>query len=137
MEMLAWPMLGPSTRSIPMAFTFLQQPCVSFVSSRLLARPVAPFPHLKVEANRGHKADLEVDNELHEYEQGDDDEDNEELQHRRFRTRGREDEKDYDKDPEFADILGSCFENPQAAKAKVNAKFIYFFFPFFLVRSLL
>ncbi|XP_058068259.1 uncharacterized protein LOC131217353 isoform X2 [Magnolia sinica] len=32
--------------------------------------------------------------------------------------RGREEEKDYDRDPEFAEILGSCFDNPQKAQSR-------------------
>ncbi|XP_057246896.1 uncharacterized protein LOC104900270 isoform X4 [Beta vulgaris subsp. vulgaris] len=36
---------------------------------------------------------------------------------RRFRE--REEEKDYDKDPEFAEILGSCLDNPDKAQSKV------------------
>lgn len=33
--------------------------------------------------------------------------------------RGRQDEKDYDKDPEFAEILGSYFDDPQKAQSTV------------------
>lgn len=34
---------------------------------------------------------------------------------------GREGEqKDYDKDPEFAEILGSCIDDPDEAKSKVS-----------------
>lgn len=34
--------------------------------------------------------------------------------------RGREEEKDYDRDPEFAEILGSCLDDPQKARSKVS-----------------
>ncbi|XP_020672887.1 uncharacterized protein LOC110092598 [Dendrobium catenatum] len=34
--------------------------------------------------------------------------------------RARRDEKDYDRDPELADILGSCFDDPKKAQAKVE-----------------
>ena len=38
----------------------------------------------------------------------------------RNRFRGREGEKDYDRDPEFAEILGSCLDDPQKARSKVT-----------------
>lgn len=34
--------------------------------------------------------------------------------------RGGRDEKDYDRDPELAEILGSCFDDPQKAQARVS-----------------
>ncbi|KAH0451138.1 hypothetical protein IEQ34_018437 [Dendrobium chrysotoxum] len=34
--------------------------------------------------------------------------------------RARRDEKDYDRDPELADILSSCFDDPKKAQAKVE-----------------
>nr|GMC65389.1 DNA-directed RNA polymerase I subunit rpa2 [Ipomoea batatas] len=37
--------------------------------------------------------------------------------------RGRGDEKDFDRDPEFADILGSCVDNPQKAMSKIDDRF--------------
>lgn len=37
-----------------------------------------------------------------------------------YRGRRSEEGKDYDKDPEFADILGSCLDDPQRAKSKVS-----------------
>ncbi|KAG9455579.1 hypothetical protein H6P81_000087 [Aristolochia fimbriata] len=36
--------------------------------------------------------------------------------------RGREDEKNHDKDPEFADILGTCLEDPVKAKERVEER---------------
>ncbi|KAI4332046.1 hypothetical protein L6164_016986 [Bauhinia variegata] len=41
----------------------------------------------------------------------------------RFSRRGlydARDEKDYDRDPEFAEIIGSCLEDPQKAQSKVS-----------------
>lgn len=36
--------------------------------------------------------------------------------------RGREEEeKKYDRDPEFAEILGSCLDDPQKARSKVSS----------------
>ncbi|KAB2019354.1 hypothetical protein ES319_D08G292600v1 [Gossypium barbadense] len=34
--------------------------------------------------------------------------------------RGREEEKNYDKDPEFAEILGSCLDDPEKARSKME-----------------
>ncbi|XP_020581600.1 uncharacterized protein LOC110025455 isoform X2 [Phalaenopsis equestris] len=36
--------------------------------------------------------------------------------------RARRDEKDYDRDPEIADILGSCFDDPKKAQSKVEER---------------
>ncbi|XP_020265249.1 uncharacterized protein LOC109840857 isoform X2 [Asparagus officinalis] len=36
--------------------------------------------------------------------------------------RGREDEKQYDRDPEFAEILGSCLDDPQKAQSKIEER---------------
>ena len=33
---------------------------------------------------------------------------------------GREEEMDYDRNPEFAEILGSCLDDPQKARSKVR-----------------
>lgn len=65
---------------------------------------------------------LERDEEI--YDEDDDgvgnEEDEEELP-QRGGFRGREEEKDYDKDPEFADILGNCLDDPDKARAKVSS----------------
>lgn len=37
---------------------------------------------------------------------------------RRFREKGED--KDYDRDPEFAEILGSCLDDPDKARSKVR-----------------
>ncbi|XP_021912001.1 uncharacterized protein LOC110825782 isoform X2 [Carica papaya] len=36
--------------------------------------------------------------------------------------KGREDEKDYDRDPEFAEILGSSLDDPQKARSKMEKR---------------
>lgn len=36
-------------------------------------------------------------------------------------SRGRDHEKDYDRDPEFAEILGSCLDDPEKARSKVSS----------------
>jgi len=38
---------------------------------------------------------------------------------RRFRE--REEQRDYDRDPEFAEILGSCLHDPGKAQSKVSS----------------
>lgn len=35
--------------------------------------------------------------------------------------RGKDDRKDYDRDPEFAEILGSCLDDPEKARSKVSS----------------
>ena len=41
---------------------------------------------------------------------------------------GKKEDINYDKDPEFADILGDCLDNPEKAQKKVTkfTSFIYF-----------
>lgn len=41
--------------------------------------------------------------------------------------RARRDERDYDRDPELAEILGSCFEDPKKAQSKVLLLICLFF----------
>ncbi|KAK6941421.1 Protein of unknown function DUF3531 [Dillenia turbinata] len=38
------------------------------------------------------------------------------------RLGGKEEERDYDKDPEFAEILGSCLDDPQKAQSKMEER---------------
>ncbi|MBA0584966.1 hypothetical protein Gorai_015759, partial [Gossypium raimondii] len=42
--------------------------------------------------------------------------------------RGREEEKNYDKDPEFAEILGSCLDDPEKARFDFSNSYIWFEF---------
>lgn len=54
-------------------------------------------------------------------EDEDDDRDENEFEFSaRGAYRGREEERDYDRDPEFAEILGSCLDDPQKARSKVS-----------------
>lgn len=48
--------------------------------------------------------------------------DDEELDGPKKRFKGREDEKDYDRDPEFAEILGSCLDDPEKARSKMEQR---------------
>lgn len=50
----------------------------------------------------------------------DGDEDDEFLPRSGFR--GREEEMDYDRNPEFAEILGSCLDDPQKARSKMEER---------------
>lgn len=42
----------------------------------------------------------------------------------RFRL-GGEEEMDYDRNPEFAEIIGSCLDDPQKARSKVRHVYMY------------
>lgn len=55
---------------------------------------------------------------IYDFDEQEDEED--ELSSRNGFT-GREGERNYDKDPEFADILGSCLDDPQKARSKVSS----------------
>ncbi|XP_021276234.1 uncharacterized protein LOC110410703 isoform X2 [Herrania umbratica] len=86
-------------------------PAVKF-SLQKYASPKASF--LVVKAKRSQEMgaqnmEIEMDEE----------EDNEEYE-ARGGFRGREEEKNYDKDPEFAEILGSCLDDPQKARSKME-----------------
>ncbi|XVE54134.1 hypothetical protein DITRI_Ditri03aG0056700 [Diplodiscus trichospermus] len=58
--------------------------------------------------------DIEMDEEEEE-----EDDDSEEYE-ARSGFRGKEEEKNYDKDPEFAEILGSCLDDPEKARSKME-----------------
>lgn len=46
-----------------------------------------------------------------------------------YRGRKKEEDINYDKDPEFADILGDCLDNPEKAQKKVQKeKFIIYIY---------
>lgn len=63
------------------------------------------------------------ENDEDNYQENDDDEEEEEDESRFSGGRGfrgREEEKDYDRDPEFAEILGSFLGNPDKARSKIE-----------------
>lgn len=62
---------------------------------------------------------IDVDVEV-EVEDEDVDVEDKTTSRKAYRGRRSEEGKDYDKDPEFADILGSCLDDPQRAKSKVS-----------------
>ncbi|KAF5204056.1 putative structural maintenance of chromosomes-like protein [Thalictrum thalictroides] len=57
-----------------------------------------------------------------EVDEDDSDDEDEEFSSSRKQFRGREEEKDYDRDPEFAEILGGCFDEPEKAQARVEER---------------
>ncbi|GLT72282.1 hypothetical protein SLA2020_442320 [Shorea laevis] len=65
----------------------------------------------------------EFEEEKPEYEEDDEDEDElEDGFSARGGYRGREEEKDYDRDPELAEILGNCLDDPQKARSKMEER---------------
>ncbi|XP_027175600.1 uncharacterized protein LOC113775067 [Coffea eugenioides] len=64
------------------------------------------------------------DNDADNYYENDDDDDDDDGDESQFSSgrgfRGREEEKDYDRDPEFAEILGSFLDNPDKARSKME-----------------
>jgi hypothetical protein len=59
--------------------------------------------------------------EFEEVDDGDDDEVEDEFSaKKRGVYRAKKEKIDYDKDPEFADILGDCLDNPDKAQKKVK-----------------
>ncbi|KAL5768683.1 hypothetical protein ACOSQ2_015466 [Xanthoceras sorbifolium] len=73
------------------------------------ARPRPSGPALFVSNAKKLKTEADIDDE----------EEDAETRSRR-RGGGREQYKDYDKDPEFADILGNCLDDPQKAQSKME-----------------
>ncbi|KAF5743025.1 dna-directed rna polymerase i subunit rpa2 [Tripterygium wilfordii] len=73
---------------------------------------------------RAQEQKIRVEEDRFDYDDDDDDDgvadEDESPAHRRFRRRGEE--KDYDKDPEFAEILGSCLDDPQKARSKMEER---------------
>lgn len=72
---------------------------------------------------KAKKLEEEEELDIDDDENYSDDEEEEDDGQQNIRSRrkvgGREHERDYDKDPEFAEILGSCLDDPQKARSKV------------------
>lgn len=84
---------------------------------------LAPFPAVKVSIQNitGPRTSFFIMKAKKLQREVDKDEEKEEAEKAsRGRTRGKEQEKDYDRDPEFAEILGSCLDDPQKARSKVS-----------------
>ncbi|KAK6273546.1 hypothetical protein POUND7_010629 [Theobroma cacao] len=110
----AFSLQAPNITRPEFSFRFNCFPPFSAVNFSLqkYASPKASF--LVVKAKRSHEMsaqNLEIEM--------DEEEDNEEYE-ARSGFRGREEEKNYDKDPEFAEILGSCLDDPQKARSKME-----------------
>ncbi|PIA42213.1 hypothetical protein AQUCO_02100230v1 [Aquilegia coerulea] len=71
-------------------------------------------------SKRNQKLQEEIIDIEAEVDSDDDDEDEEFSSRKPFR--GREEEKDYDRDPEFAEILGGCVDEPEKAQARVEER---------------
>ncbi|MBA0737653.1 hypothetical protein Gogos_011107 [Gossypium gossypioides] len=88
---------------------------VKFALRSHYASPKASFSMLKAKRREedisSQPFDIEMDDEY-----GDDNEGYEASSG----FRGREEEKNYDKDPEFAEILGSCLDDPEKARSKME-----------------
>lgn len=88
---------------------------VKFALRSHYASPKASFSMLKAKRREedisSQPFDIEMDDEY--------DDDNEGYE-ARSGFRGREEEKNYDKDPEFAEILGSCLDDPEKARSKME-----------------
>ena len=112
---------APSTIRPEFSFHFNCFPPLSTVkfSLRNHASPKTSFLVVKAKRSQDMSAqnlDIEMDeedNDSEEYEKG-------------SGYRGREEEKNYDKDPEFAEILGSCLDDPQKAQSKVSKNSSHF-----------
>ncbi|XP_044464274.1 uncharacterized protein LOC123194863 isoform X2 [Mangifera indica] len=84
---------------------------------------LAPFPAVKVSIPNiiGPRTSFFIMKAKKLQREVDKDEEKEEAEKAsRGRTRGKEQEKDYDRDPEFAEILGSCLDDPQKARSKME-----------------
>lgn len=81
---------------------------------RLIRTPVFVSQAQKLQGEVGIDVDVEV-----EVEDEDVDVEDKTTSRKAYRGRRSEEGKDYDKDPEFADILGSCLDDPQRAKSKM------------------
>ncbi|KAK6944870.1 Protein of unknown function DUF3531 [Dillenia turbinata] len=82
----------------------------------LFTKPQSHIPLFVANARRSRKTKLQfLDPETVEE---DDEDENGYSYGRRFR--GKEEEREYDKETEFAEILGYCVDNPQKAQSKAS-----------------
>ncbi|GAB4840588.1 hypothetical protein Ancab_021360 [Ancistrocladus abbreviatus] len=72
------------------------------------------------EATRKNPKTHHLDSEMEEVD--DELEDEEELDGPRRRFKAKQEEVDYDRDPEFAEILGSCVDDPDKARSKMEER---------------
>lgn len=99
---------------------------VKFALRSHYASPKASFSMLKAK-----RREEDISSQPFDIEMDDEDDDDNEGYEARSGFRGREEEKNYDKDPEFAEILGSCLDDPEKARSKVSEQFKSIFVIFF------
>ncbi|ESQ54297.1 hypothetical protein EUTSA_v10025901mg [Eutrema salsugineum] len=63
-----------------------------------------------------------VGREMEEFEEEDEEEEDEFTSRKRGDYGGKKEDINYDKDPEFADILGDCLDNPEKAQKKMEER---------------
>ncbi|KAJ0986567.1 hypothetical protein J5N97_004923 [Dioscorea zingiberensis] len=108
------PSLPPPLRYPPSLLQFCIQPRTSApIASARRERRVETLEDIK-------EAEVVSEEEEEDGEEGEDLEADEFSYPNAFR--GKEGEKDYDRDPEFAEILGSCVDDPQKAQARVEER---------------
>lgn len=103
-------------------------PALPFIEfSRHINNRLAPFSsvRLSIKKRAGARTPVFVSREQKSQRDVDidvEDEEDDTTSQKGFsgRSRGGEDGKDFDKDPEFAEILGSCLDDPQKARSKVS-----------------
>ena len=104
-------LLPPYTLSKPLHRNFLSR------ATRDQKSEIYNIPSTEIEV---------VDEEGEDYDDGDD----------RFWSesgfRGREGEKDYDRDPEFAEIIGTSLDDPDKARSKVKLSYLFLVNRFFM-----
>lgn len=121
---------------------FLQSPCFPLSSFSRQENCSPPFWAVRVpfqsfcgqpktciivaKAGRGLKLKTQKENEGEEVGYGDDEEDEADDG---FSSRsgfvGRGEGKEFDRDPEFAEIMGACLDDPQKARSKVSPVFFF------------
>ncbi|MBA0853166.1 hypothetical protein Goshw_014269 [Gossypium schwendimanii] len=88
---------------------------VKFALRSHYASPKASFSMLKAK-----RREEDISSQPFDIEMDDDYGDDNEGYEASSGFRGREEEKNYDKDPEFAEILGSCLDDPEKARSKME-----------------
>lgn len=126
---------------------FLQSPCFPLSSFSRQENCSPPFWAVRVpfqsfcgqpktciivaKAGRGLKLKTQKENEGEEVGYGDDEEDEADDG---FSSRsgfvGRGEGKEFDRDPEFAEIMGACLDDPQKARSKVSPFFFLHYWNF-------
>ncbi|KAL3817892.1 hypothetical protein ACJIZ3_003797 [Penstemon smallii] len=92
---------------------------ISFSSNLLLLLPIPK--HFPSHVIRARPNNLQTHREFYEIDNDNDEETEEdESEFPRLLRDDEEEEKDYDRDPEFADILGTSLDDPEKARSKME-----------------